>query len=88
MTYLQCNIRWRQLAVDAMEVADGEILLVGRLRVVAMRHVDDILLRVFLDDEPRAATQSHPLTLSDGVEPMAFVLPDLLASLQFYQIAR
>ena len=36
----------RQTAVDAVEVADGEVLLVGRQRVVAVRHIEYVLLHV------------------------------------------
>lgn len=78
---LQRDVRWWQLAVDAMERHDGEVLLVGRRRVVAMRDIDDVLLDVFLDDEPRTATEAHAFALADGVEPVAFVLADDLARL-------
>ena len=70
-----------------MERHDGEVLLVGRRRVVAMRDIDDVLQDVFLDDEPRTATQSHAFALADGVEPVALVLANEFACLQLYDIA-
>ena len=85
---LQRDIRWGQLSVDAVEVHNRKVLLIGCRRVVAVRHIDDVLFDVFLDDEPRTTTQSHTLALTDGVEPVAFVLSYFLASLQFYHVAR
>ena len=81
VTNLQRDVRWGHLAVDAMERHDGEVLLVGRRRVVAMRDIDDVLQDIFLDDEPRTATQSHAFALADGVKPVALVLADDLARL-------
>ena len=69
-----------ELSVDAVEVADGEMLPVGRGRVVAVGDVDDVLLDVFLHDKPRAATQSHTFALSNGVEPVSLVMAYNLAS--------
>ena len=85
---LQCDVRWRLLPVDAVERLDGEVLLVGRRRVVAVRDIDDVLSDVFLHDKPRTATQSHALALSDGVKPVAFMLADEFACLQFDDVAR
>ena len=84
---LQRDVFGWQLAVDAMEAHNGEVLLVGRRRVVAMRDIDDVLLDVFLDDEPRTATQSHAFALADGVKPVALVLANEFACLQLYDIA-
>ena len=71
-----------------MEVHNGKILLVGCRRIVAVRHIDDVLFDVFLDDEPRSASQSHTLALTDGVKPVTFVLTDFLARFQFHHVAR
>ena len=71
-----------------MERHDGEVLLIGCLWVVAVRHINDVLLNVFLDDKPWATAQSHAFTLSDGVEPVTFVLANEFASLQLNHIAR
>ena len=70
-----------------MEVANGEVLLVGCLWVVAMRDVDNVVLNVFLDNKPRTSAQPHALSLSVGVEPVPFVVSDEFASLQLYDVA-
>ena len=88
MAYLQGNILGWQLPVDAVEADNGEVLLISCLRVVAMRYVDDVLLNVFLDDKPRSTTESHTFALSDGVEPVAAMLANLLACFQFDDVAR
>ena len=69
VAYLQRDVLGRQHAVDAVEVMDGEVLLVGGSGVVAVTDVEDILRYVLLDDEPRTATEPHALALADGVEP-------------------
>ena len=71
-----------------VEVSDGEVLLVGRFWVVAVRNVDNVLLNVFLDHKPRTATKSHAFALSNGVEPVALVMADELACLQLDDVAR
>ena len=78
----------RQLPVDAVEVAYGEFLLVGRLRVVAVGNIDNILFYVFLHHKPWSASEAHALALTDGVEPVATVLAYQFARLQFNDIAR
>ena len=88
MANLQRDVCWWQLSVDAMERHDGEVLLIGCLWVVAVGDIDDVLLDVFLDDKPRAATQSHAFSLSDGVEPVALVLADKFSRFQLYYVAR
>ena len=88
VTDFQRDVCWRQLSIDAVERHDGEVLLVGRLWVVAMRDIDDVLQNVFLDNKPGTSTQSHAFSLSDGVEPVAFVLADNFPCLQLYDVAR
>ena len=86
MTNLQRHLgRW-QLTIDAVEAVDGEILLVGRLRVIAVGDIDDIAVDVLLDDKPRSATKAHTLALANGVEPVATVTADDTAGLQFHDI--
>ena len=52
-----------------------------------MGDVDDVLADVFLDDKPRAAAQSHALALADGVKPVALVMANEFARLQFHHVA-
>ena len=42
MTDLECYLSARHLPVDAMEVVDGEFLLIGRSRIVAMGDIEAI----------------------------------------------
>ena len=84
---LQRDTLWRQLTVDAVEVVDGEVLLVGRLRVVAVTDVEHVLSHVLLHYKPRAAAEAHTLALADGVKPQSLVLTDALAGLQLDDVA-
>ena len=71
-----------------MEIVQRELLLVGSLRVIAMAHIEDILLYVFLDDKPRTAAEAQSLTLSNGMIPQSLVLSDTLTRFQFDDISR
>ena len=71
-----------------MEIMQREFLLVGSLRIIAMAHIEDILLYVFLDDKPRTAAEAQSLTLSDGMIPQSLVLTDTLTCFQFDNISR
>ena len=71
-----------------MESMDGEVLFICTLWVVAVRHIDDVLFDVFLDDKPRTTTQSQTLALAYGVKPVTFVLTYLLACFQFNHVTR
>ena len=70
-----------------MEVVDCEVLFVGCLRVIAVADIENIFSHVFLDDEPRSATESESFALSDGVEPQSAVLADALSRLPFDDVA-
>ena len=70
-----------------MEAMHREVLLVGRLRVVAVRHVKNILRYILLHHKPRTTPEAHTLALSDGMEPQALVLTDATTGLQLYYIA-
>ena len=48
----------RQHAVEAVEVADEEVLLVGRRGVVAVGDVEDVLLHIFLHHKHGTATDA------------------------------
>ena len=71
-----------------MEILKGEILLVRRLRVVTMTHIQNVVLHILLNHEPRTAAEAQTLTLSDSVEPQTLVAADALARLHLNHIAR
>ena len=56
-------------------------MTVLELCVPAVSYEDDVLADVLLDDEPRSATETKPLALTDGVEPVAAMRAYHLASL-------
>ena len=88
MANLERYFLHRHLAGEEMEILKREILLVRRLRVVAVTHVENVLLHILLDYEPRTAAEAQPLTLADGMEPQALVGADSLARLHLYHVAR
>ena len=75
MANLERYLLHRHLAGEEMEILKREILLVRRLRVVAVTHVENVLLHILLDYEPRTAAEAQPLTLADGMEPQALWVP-------------
>ena len=56
--------------------------------VVAVRDVEDVGFEIFLDHKPRATAETESFALTDGVEPVAFVLADLFAAFDLDDIAR
>ncbi len=88
MTNLESYLLHRHFPGKEMEILQGEILLIGRLRVVAVTHVENILLHILLDYKPRSAAEAQSLALADGMEPQALVFADTLARLQFNHVAR
>ena len=72
---------------EGVEVVDDEFPSVGRLRVVAVADVEDVLRHVFLHHKPRAAAEAQTLALPDGVEPQAAVLANAATGLQLYHVA-
>lgn len=88
MAYLESDLLHRYLTSEEMEIMQGEVLLVGCLRVIAVTHVEDIVLHVLLDNKPRTTAKAQALALSDGMEPQALVLAYLLARLHLDDIAR
>ncbi len=74
MANLERYLLHRHLAGEEMEIMEGEILLVGRLRVVAMTHVEDVVLHILLDHEPWTAAKAQALALADGMKPQTLVL--------------
>ena len=73
----------KRIKGDPVHIAHHEPILLLRLRVIAAADVDDVLLDVFLDDEPRATAEIEAFTLADGVEPEALVLAEDLAGFEF-----
>ena len=63
---------------DEIEAVHIDGLAILRLRIVAIGDVDDVTTNVLLNHKPRATTQAQPLTLSDGMEPIAVVLTSTL----------
>ena len=88
MSDLECHLTKGQTLCEEMEVMHRKVLLIGCRRVVAMRNVKNIPSDVLLHDEPRTASETHALALSDGVEPQSFMASDTLASLQLNDITR
>ena len=88
MANLERYLLHRHLAGEEMEILKREILLVRRLRVVAVTHVENVLLHILLDYEPRSAAEAQPLALADGMEPQALVGADSLARLHLNHVAR
>ncbi len=88
MANLERYFLHRHLAGEEMEILKGEILLVRRLRVVTMTHIQNVVLHILLNHEPRTAAEAQTLTLSDSVEPQTLVAADALARLHLNHIAR
>ena len=88
MANLERYLLHRHLTGEEMEILQWEILLVRRLRVVAVTHVENILLHILLDYEPRSAAEAQTLALADGVEPQTLVASDALARLHLNHVAR
>ena len=70
-----------------MEVCHAEILLVSRFRIITVAYEQDVFFYILLHDEPRTASESEPLALTDGVEPKSPVLTDAPSGLQFDDVA-
>ena len=66
--------------VHLVKVERTPVLLVG---AVAVADVDDIFIDVFAHDIPWSTAQAQAFALPDGVEPVAAVLAQLAARLQF-----
>ena len=69
MANLKCHLTRCQALCEKMEIVHREILLIGRLRVIAMRNVKNILRHVLLHHKPGTATETHTLALTYSVEP-------------------
>ena len=81
VTDLEGDLTGGQARCEEMEIADGEVLFIRRLGVVAMRDIEDVLRHILLDDKPGAAAKAHALALTDGMEPESLVLTDAPARL-------
>src|SRR3712207_7434014 len=56
---------------NEMEAVHDEFIAVLRLHSIASRYVHHVFFDIFLHHKPRAAAQSEPFPLSDGVKPVA-----------------
>lgn len=54
-----------------MKIHNGEFFLVCSLRVIAMADIEDIVLHIFLDNEPWSTSKSKTFTLAYCVEPQS-----------------
>lgn len=88
MTYLEGDMMHVHLAGKEVEVMQRKVLLIGSLRVIAMTHVKNIALHIFLHHKPGTAPEAKSLALSYGVKPQSLVLTDALARFQLYHITR
>ena len=71
-----------------MEIMERKILLVGRLRIITMTHIQDIVLYILLNHKPGTAAKAQALALADGMKPQTLVLAYALARFHLYDIAR
>lgn len=67
---------------------ERKILLVGRLRIITMTHIQDIVLYILLNHKPGTAAKAQALALADGMKPQPLVLAYALARFHLYDIAR
>ena len=71
---------------EPMDIMDGEVGFVGGGGIVAVGDVEDVVGDIFFDDEPGTARETHAFTLTDGVEPEAFMLTDTTTGFEFDDI--
>ena len=88
MTDLERHIRTLHRNGEPMECMDWELLLIRRLRVVTMRHIENIAGNILLYHEPRTSAKAHALALAYGMEPQTFMLSYPLARFKLDDIAR
>ena len=69
-----------------MKIMDWEIRLISRGRVIAMRHIEDILEDILLHHKPRATREPHALALPNGMEPEPPMLTNASPRFQFNNI--
>ena len=56
VTYLESDTLGKLGNSEEMEVVDGEVLLIGCLRVVAMGDIENVAHYIFLDNKSWTAT--------------------------------
>ena len=54
------------------------------VRIITMRHIDNVFFYIFAYHKPRSTPQSQPLALANGMEPVPFVRADAASGLDFY----
>lgn len=88
MTNLESYLLHRNLACEEMEIVKRKILLVCRLRIITMTHIQDIVLYILLNHEPGTTAKAQALALADGMKPQPLVLAYTLARFHLDDIAR
>lgn len=58
MTNLESYLLHRNLARKEMEIVERKILLVGRLRIITMTHIQDVVLYILLNYKPGTAAKA------------------------------
>ncbi|CUQ60080.1 Uncharacterised protein [Segatella copri] len=58
MTNLESYLLHRNLARKEMEIVERKILLVGRLRIITMTHIQDVVLYILLNHKPGTAAKA------------------------------
>lgn len=61
MTNLESYLQHRNLAREEMEIMERKILLVGRLRIITMTHIQDIVLYILLITNQGPPPKPKPL---------------------------
>ena len=82
------TFRKTQCRIHQQHVAERNKCRVLRNRVVALRHIYDVVRNVFLHHKPRSAAQAKAFPLANGMEPEALVTTKFLACFQLDDIAR
>ena len=62
-----------EVAAEVVEVEQVNTVAILRIGVVALRHIEYILVDVLLHHKPGAAAEQETFALSDGMEPVAAV---------------
>ena len=87
MANLECNLVLTLLPwilCDEIKILQMESITILLCTIITMRHINNVLLYIFLNHEPRATTQAKTFALSDSVEPKPLMFAKNLSRLQFY----
>ena len=87
VAYLERHTLHGHFAGKEVEALQGEVGLVGCLRVVAVAYVEYVLLHVLLHHKPGSAAEAESLALAYGVVPQGAVASYHFPGLQFHHVA-